>query len=243
MYVGCTKDLLRRSWEHSVKCEKNKYMLEDFKKFGIENFSFEVLEECDESLIYEREQYYISILNPSYNKTIGGKGNYGHIHSEETKSILSKKSKIQWEMMSDEEKLKRVENNLTGPKVGHNVSEETRDKIRAKLTGRKVSDESIVKFKETMAKKKANGWKKDGSKSCKMVMCIETGLIWKSVKEAAIEIGVNPTQLSQHIHGKYNTCKKFHFKFVEGVETNSDECSCVGSMMSYDPKCATHGNV
>lgn len=153
------------------------------------------------------------------------------------------KSKMQWEKMSDEEKRFRIEHNLKGPRKGHSVSQETREKISKKLKGSKTSLDTIEKIKETMYLKKKNGWIKDGSGSFKKVMCIETLQVFESVKYAACCIGVNPTQLSQHLHGKYKTCKGFHFKFVEGVETNSDECSCVGSMMSYDPKCATHGNV
>ena len=42
-------------------------MYRAFRKFGIENFSFAVLELCQEEQLIELEQKYYSIYNPTYN--------------------------------------------------------------------------------------------------------------------------------------------------------------------------------
>lgn len=42
------------------------------RKYGIQNFSFEVLEECNTSELNEREHYWIQQLHPEYNQTHGG---------------------------------------------------------------------------------------------------------------------------------------------------------------------------
>ena len=38
-----------------------------FRKYGIENFSFEILEECSNLELNEKEKYWINYYNPEYN--------------------------------------------------------------------------------------------------------------------------------------------------------------------------------
>lgn len=47
------------------------------REYGIENFDFNILEECSSDLLSSKEQSYIKIYCPVYNQTSGGKG--GHI--------------------------------------------------------------------------------------------------------------------------------------------------------------------
>lgn len=52
------------------------------RKYGLENFEFSILEECDVKELNEKEIYYIKINNSfipnGYNQTFGGQGNHGH---------------------------------------------------------------------------------------------------------------------------------------------------------------------
>ena len=50
------------------------------RKYGLENFTFEVLEECELGLLNDREEYYIELYNSyfhGYNSTFGGDGTSG----------------------------------------------------------------------------------------------------------------------------------------------------------------------
>jgi len=47
------------------------------RKYGLDNFSFEIIEECPQELLNEREKYWISYYNTyydGYNQTLGGQG-------------------------------------------------------------------------------------------------------------------------------------------------------------------------
>lgn len=67
-YVGSSIDVLRRFRQHKyngLKGTRHSKLYDDIKKYGIENFIFEILEECKN--YRERELYYINTLKPSYN--------------------------------------------------------------------------------------------------------------------------------------------------------------------------------
>lgn len=89
-YIGQSIDIETRWAEHkrinerSLETIKQKYPLYlAFKKYGLENFSFEVLEICSKEKLDEREKYYIDYYNSyidnensmGYNLTRGGNGN------------------------------------------------------------------------------------------------------------------------------------------------------------------------
>lgn len=143
VYIGQTLKESRRFWEHK-NCKGESYFHNAIKKYGFENFSYEVLERVDESLLDERETYWISYYD-STNKSKGynleSGGNFGKHHSEETKQKLSKFHKGM--KLSEETKIKMSE---THKGLFH--SEDTRRKISESLTGRIVSDETKQKLSE-----------------------------------------------------------------------------------------------
>lgn len=78
-YIGQTIDSDKRWKEHKqyskYKSNGNKYvypLANAMRKYGIENFSFEMLEELpnDKDLLYEKEKYYYNIYQPKYNQVI-----------------------------------------------------------------------------------------------------------------------------------------------------------------------------
>ena len=76
-YIGQTTDSKRRFSEHKAKSygsEKNKVLYYAFDKYGLNNFSFEVIEEQIENY-NEREKYWIRYYDSfenGYNQTEGG---------------------------------------------------------------------------------------------------------------------------------------------------------------------------
>lgn len=107
-YIGVTnyaKPIKR--WKKHVLISKNKQLYltngsfrdlhQAILDFGVESFTFEVVEECPSRLGFKREQYWIKFYDTfgenGYNKTAGGRGFNGRTHSEETKAKLAELNK------------------------------------------------------------------------------------------------------------------------------------------------------
>ena len=97
-YIGQSNDIHRR-WKQELapNAKLNPHLARAFEKYGIDNFEFEIIEECQREQLNEREQFYIEIyhsIDPKlgYNKTEGGDGNLGRhfIMSEEQKEKIRK---------------------------------------------------------------------------------------------------------------------------------------------------------
>lgn len=69
IYIGQSKDIYFRWHRHHLAAFNNSYpqynclLYKAIRKYGIENFNFEVIEECEEYLLNEREQFYIEKYN------------------------------------------------------------------------------------------------------------------------------------------------------------------------------------
>ena len=148
-YVGQSIDLHRRMMEHKCPCSTkgNRLICKALKKYGFNNFTFSVLEECQKDELDSKEVFWIKKLGATYNMTDGGKGAKGYHPSLEERAYISKCARAQWDRMTDEEKKEKLLQ-LTGPKVGHIVSEETREKLRKANLGKRQSFESRRKKSE-----------------------------------------------------------------------------------------------
>lgn len=77
-YIGQTRYTLEFRWRQHIHKKDNTYFHNAIKKYGFENFTLEILEECPVSNLNEREIFYIAKYNTfkdGYNLTIGGDGN------------------------------------------------------------------------------------------------------------------------------------------------------------------------
>ena len=71
-YIGSSKDVKRRWREHkcpsSWKRFPNKQLYQDMRKYGVDNFDFQILEEVEEGKLKDAEQQFIETLKPTYNQ-------------------------------------------------------------------------------------------------------------------------------------------------------------------------------
>lgn len=98
LYVGSALSVYSRLNTHkrllNNKKHPNSHLQKSWEKYGLENFIFEIIEECDVNLLQEREEYYIKHYQANnnkfgYNKRINCKTNLGLKYSDEHKKNLS----------------------------------------------------------------------------------------------------------------------------------------------------------
>ena len=86
-YIGISVDIDDRWGQHldkyNWKREPNKLLYKAFKKYGVENFKFEVLEECAITELSQKEKEYVALYDTyhnGYNATSGGEDFHGESH-------------------------------------------------------------------------------------------------------------------------------------------------------------------
>lgn len=127
-YIGASKHIEQRWNEHAMKrMNYHPKLYKAIEKYGIKNFDFEVVEECPEELLNERELHFIHTRKPKYN-TIGLQ------RSEETRKRVSEGTRKWWQGLDEETKEKIIKHNLKRPQPGHPVSADTRAKISRKVS-------------------------------------------------------------------------------------------------------------
>lgn len=226
-YVGQSINIQKRFWDHTRPGAYTPVGRE-IREYGVQNFRFETLEQCDPDELYAREIHWIDVLSPEYNINHGSINLNGvPCFPPRVRKKISASVKRHWESLPEEKKQHICKHQLIGPLKGHPVSEETRQKLREANTGKTQSVETIARRKETWRAKVATGWTKSGAGHFKPVRCVETGVTYKSVKDAAVAIGSKPSNISGVLKGRLNTCQGLHFEYC-GVETIRDECSEVG---------------
>jgi group I intron endonuclease len=128
-YVGSSHNIEVRWRQHRnrLRCGKhvNCHLQMAWNKYGESNFEFIVLLECEPDELIEIEQCHMDNLLPEYNLLPFAIGVIGYKYSPETCAKLSA---------------------IRKGKPGHPNTQETKDKISAKLMGHPVSKETIEKW-------------------------------------------------------------------------------------------------
>lgn len=140
VYIGQSRDIDAR-WRQHINAKDNFAIHNAIKKYGEENFCFEVLLECPVDMLDVWERDMIALYNcispNGYNLTEGG----GRCkYSEETRLKISEsmKGRIPWN--------KGV--HLESPMKGKHHSEETKIKISNTRKGIQLSEETRLKMSD-----------------------------------------------------------------------------------------------
>ena len=231
-YIGQTIDFNRRLQQHLRESKKDscKYPLHKaIKKYGIENFDIKILhsnltkEEMDEKEIFYIQEY--KTLDRNYGYNISSGGSYGNPYAgktkEEMKEIANKKSESRKGIIFTEEHKSNISKNsyMKGitkeehPFYGKHHSEESKEKNRQAHLGKIHTEESKQKIKKSCEEKfgrKIAQYDKQGN-------LIQ---IWKSVKEASKQLGIDQSGIRKCVSGERKSSGGFIWKDLEGEDSN-----------------------
>lgn len=213
-YVGASNNIKRRYSEHISPKRRNIpfAIYKAFKKYGIENFKFEVLEIVEDlSILFEKEIAWIDILKPRYNQNKGGLGNLGMQVKESVKSVLREKAKAQWNSKTEEEKKMHIKNNLTGPKEGYVMPEEQKQKLRELQIGKKWTEATREKVSE--AQKISMKGNRNGNKKVSSMINGVVVKTYNSLVEASKDINRHPSTITGVLKGKRKHAGGFEWKY------------------------------
>lgn len=93
IYIGQSNDIYSRWKSHwkQVNSGANDHLHNSMRKYGKNNFEYEIIERCNQDIINEREIYWIKYFdsyNNGYNLTIGGEGVKGKKYSLDEKENM-----------------------------------------------------------------------------------------------------------------------------------------------------------
>ena len=164
-------------------------------KYGWDNFEHFILKD---NLTKEEANYYeylfihlFNTLDPNIGYNIKEGGN-NHTHSEETRKLISKHHAD----FSGE----------NHPMWGKHHSEETKRKLSEIKKGHKVSEETKQKISEKM--------KGSNNPRAKKVLCIETGQIFNTAKEAGVWVNRDYSSICKVCNGHLKTCGGYHWQYI-----------------------------
>lgn len=234
VYVGITKQKPEKRWAKGKGYKNNEYLLNAIKKYGWENIEHKVLysglskEQAEEKEIELIKQYKSNKRKYGYNIQNGG----NHVGSlgEETKRKISEMSKLFWKNQDYREKqrvshigkypdntgrkhtpdeLRKMRENYhyhTSNK-GKHLSEETKEKIRQANLGKKLSPQ----HKERLYQ----GSLKAGKNRQKAILCVETGKIYESIKDASVKNNIHHSNIIKVLKGDRKTSGGYSWVYVE----------------------------
>lgn len=237
-YVGQTQHFYNRMTNYK-NGRATPYLKAAIEKYGLENFSIDVIEYCEIEELDEKEQYWIDYYE-SYNREKGynicryASNTRGFKHSEETKEKL-RQIKLENPVRLCGDK---------NPMYGKEKSEEAKRKISNYLKEKWANDTEYRKNQsERMAgdrnyfygkhlcgeenpmygkhhseetRRKISEANKGhcSEKICMPVKCIETEEIFQSMTEAAKKLNTYASAIKIAVDNPNRTCKGFHFQKI-----------------------------
>jgi hypothetical protein len=193
------------------------------RKYGWDSFDWEIIYEgnCSDSYLDEMEKFYIWLFDSfknGYNNEEGGKTNYSV--SEETKQKISKNhADVSGENNPNAKKVICLNTNeifITTVEAGKKYNIDSRN-ISACCRGNQNTCKGLVfvyydDYLNNTIPNRTNGERH--SHKCK-IKCIETGLIFETIKECSLHMNIGSPCICSVLKNKKKHAKGYTFEYVD----------------------------
>ena len=224
IYIGKSINIKNRFYKYKIlDCKTQRKLYNSFKKYGVENHLFEVIEECSIESLIKRERYWqdhYNVLKEGLNCLLSTTNNTKGKVSEETKLLLSKamKGKNKGIKRSLEFKQKNAER-MKGKKLSAEtklkmslarqniiISEHTKKKMSIAKKGCKLSEEAKINQSKRLKGKSIEYFKKK--------IILNDIEIFNSITEASLLKGISRSAISNNLTGLSKSTKKGVWKYL-----------------------------
>ena len=195
LYIGQAVDVYKR-WNEHLRALRGEYhcnnhLQRSWNKYNENNFEFNIIEECSETELNDREIYWIAeydSYNNGYNQTKGGEGMRGLKHSDETKQQLSVYAKERFVEIENHPMYKRQHSNESRAKMSVAQKKRFEDPVQ-----REIARKSHLGIPCSEDAKKKHSQKASGMNNprARAVYCIELDEYFWGATEAHEKYGVN----------------------------------------------------
>lgn len=241
VYIGITSMKPNRRWDKGRGYNNQPLMKRAINKYGWDNVVHEILFSNLSKEEAERTEIELISIYQSNNSTFGynieNGGNATGKMSEKTKRKISEFNKTRlgnknsfYGKHHTEETKRKISEAKTGI-AGHPHTEESRKKISESkkgannhMYGKCHSEKTKKKMSESHRGENNHNYKKHlseetrkkiGEANGNSVRCIETNTIYRSVKNASNETGVDLTGIHKCCKGRQNTSGGYHWEYVK----------------------------
>jgi len=215
IYIGQAVNIcIRFSTYRKLKCKMQPRLYSSFKKYGVDNHVFQVIDICDTDQLNDRERYWQDFYNvlskTGLNCILTATNEKKKVISQEVKDKIRLKTKIYKHTSEAIEKIrkssigrevsKETRRKISESQIGKIVSKDTCDKISKALKGRKISKEALVK--RSISISGAN------NSRAKIIIDLETGIYYGCISEAAEAKVMKKSTLNNYLigHRHNKTC-------------------------------------
>ena len=193
---GVQKRLVHHKYTLISNTHCNKFLQRAFNKYGIENFTIELLEATNKLNTLEKEQYYFDTLKPEYNILEVAGSPKGKKHSMETKKKMSEKRQLFYDTNPDKRK------EMSFIKKGTVFTKEHREAMSKAKIGKALNSKCYINSSKT-------------NRVPILQLSKENILIkeWDSITEACKSLGIKNQNVNAVLKGINKTCGNFKWKY------------------------------
>lgn len=228
VYIGITSRDPKRRWNAGNGYKYNKHFYGAIKKYGWENIIKEILYSGvsqEEAYRLEKElilKYRSNQREYGYNKSFGGDKTVKGLHWKRTEESVQKSVEKRKGRKATEETKQKLSESLKKYYVDHEpyfkgkkLPEETKAKISNSL--KKWNEEHVSPNKGRKYKKSPEAIMATSIGHYKTVICIETGVVYKSIMFASSQTKIDSSSISAVCRGKRKSAGGFHWRYCKDV--------------------------